>query len=136
MIQKLIRNSLTPLLGACALVALSVPALAGDGTKEAATAATHAGIAAKSSGLQQVHMHLHHAVNCLEGPKGEDYDADQANPCKDLGAGAIPDTQNPETRSTLEAALTAAKLGLASNDLAVAQKQALETEHQLRSLTM
>lgn len=136
MIQKLVRHSLTPILGACALLVLSVPAFAGDSAKEAATAATHAGIAAKSAGLQQVHMHLHHVVNCLVGPKGEGYDADQANPCKDLGDGAIPDARSPEQRATLEAALAAAKLGLASNDLDEAQKQALETEHQLRSLTM
>jgi hypothetical protein len=136
MIHKFSRNTLAATLGAFALMTLSAPVFAGDSAREAATAATHAGLAAKSTGLQQVHMHLHHAVNCLVGPKGEEFDPDQANPCSGQGNGAIPDAENAEHRKVLESALAAAKLGLASDNLRVAQKQATETETQLKSLAM
>lgn len=136
MIQTIDRHAMIRILTACALLALSAPVFAGDGAKEAATAATHAGFAAKSTELQLVHMHLHHAINCLVGPKGEDFDPEQADPCKGQGDGAIPDTWNPEKRKMLESALASAKQGLASDDLKAAQKAAEVTESTLRSMSM
>lgn len=73
------------------IVALPVSAQAADPAQEAATAATHAGLAAQGASIEQVHMHLHHTVNCLVGPKGPGFDATERNPCQKLGDGAIPD---------------------------------------------
>src|ERR1700730_5503208 len=74
------------------LTVLPASALAADAAKEAAISEMHAGLAAKSATIEQVHMHLHHAVNCLVGPVGQGFDANEANPCQKLGKGAIPDT--------------------------------------------
>jgi len=73
------------------LTALPASAQAADPAQEAATAGLHAGLAAKAATIEQVHMHLHHTVNCLVGPAGQGFDAKEANPCQKLGNGAIPD---------------------------------------------
>ncbi len=118
------------LAGLIAVIATTVPAsaLAADAAKEAATGGVHAGLAAKAATIEQVHMHLHHAVNCLVGAKGQGFDAKEANPCQSLGDGAIPDTTDAATKTKLTAALAHAQAGLKSNDLAVAQKAAADTE--------
>jgi len=128
-----IRLSLT-VIGATAALAFAASAYAADGAKEAATAAQHAGFAAKSANIKQVHMHLHHTVNCLVGPKGDGFDAGQANPCAAEGNGAIPDTADAATKEKLMAALKIAKMGLASDDLATAQKEASETQMALKKI--
>src|SRR6185437_11904150 len=71
-----------------------------DPAKETATAATHAGLAAKATDLKGTQMHLHHVVNCLVGPKGKGFDAAPGNPCKDQGNGAIADTKNKKQNAT------------------------------------
>ena len=38
-------------------------------------AATHAGLAAQAADINGVHTHMHHALNCLVGPKGDGFDA-------------------------------------------------------------
>jgi len=83
----------------------------------------HAGLAAQAANVEQVHMHLHHTVNCLVGPKGQGFDAKEANPCQKLGNGAIPDTSDSATKTKLTAALAKAQTGLKSDDLAVAKKR-------------
>lgn len=125
---------LTVLTGAVALIAAPA-AFAGDSAQEAATAAQHAGFAAKSPKIEQVHMHLHHAVNCLVGPDGRDFDANQANPCKGKGNGAIPDATDPATKQHLMDALAVAKAGLATSDMA-ASTQAASDLHALLSSSM
>jgi hypothetical protein len=114
-------------LGAAALMALPALVLAADAAQEAATAARHAGLASKAAAIQQVHMHLHHTVNCLVGPKGQGFDANEANPCASLGNGAIPDASDAAMKSILMDALKTANAGLASDDLATAQKDAADT---------
>ena len=115
------------------LLAGSGLAVAGGGSKQAATAAQHAGFAAKSGEVKQVHMHLHHAVNCLVGPGDDGFDDSNANPCASLGNGAIPDTSDAVKRQKLQEAVEAAKSGLATDDLAAAQQSAGETESILSS---
>ena len=110
------------------LNALPLPALAADAAKEAAASEMHAGLAAKAATNEQVHMHLHHAVNCLVGPNGQGFDAKEANPCQNLGDGAILDTTDPVTKAKLTAALTHAQAGLKSNDLVAARRAAAEAQ--------
>jgi len=129
------RSSSSPLRSSVAAVVvtmLPVAALAADASKEAATGAMHAGLAAKAAKIEQVHMHLHHAVNCLVGPKGQGFDAKEANPCQALGDGAIADTTDAATKAKLTAAVSHAQAGLKSTDLAAAQKAAAETEAALK----
>jgi hypothetical protein len=114
------------------VTALPASALAADAAKEAAASEMHAGLAAKSATVEKVHMHLHHTVNCLVGPKGQGFDANEANPCQKLGDGAIPDTTNAATKSKLTHALANAQAGLKSDDLAAAQKAAAEAQAALK----
>jgi hypothetical protein len=114
------------------LTALPVYAQAADPAQEAATAGLHAGLAAKAATIEQVHMHLHHTVNCLVGPTGQGFDAKEANPCQRLGNGAIPDTTDSATKAKLTAALAKAQAGLKSDDLTAAKKAATEAQMALK----
>src|SRR5512133_341441 len=89
-------------VGGLALLFMSCPAVrAADAGKEIATAAQHAGYAADSTAIGMAHAHLHHTINCLVGPNGSGYDANALNPCKDMGSGAIPDTQDASKAAAL-----------------------------------
>jgi hypothetical protein len=116
--------------GAFALAAGS--AFAADAAKEISTAAQHAGFAAAATVVETVHSHLHHTVNCLVGPSGAGYDAKEADPCKGMGRGAIPDTSDAAKKKSLEAALASANQGIAASDLAAAKKAAAETQAALQ----
>src|SRR5215472_5176286 len=85
------------------LITLPAPAQAPDPAQEGATAGLHAGLAAQGTSIEQVHMHLHHTVNCLVGPKGPGFDAKEANPCQKLGNGAIADTADQGSKAKLTA---------------------------------
>jgi hypothetical protein len=114
------------------VTALPASALAAEPAQEAAAAEMHAGLAAKSATIEQVHMHLHHTVNCLVGPKGQGFDAKEANPCQKLGDGAIPDTTDAAAKAKLTSGLAKAQAGLKSEDLAAAQKAATEAQAALK----
>ena len=131
------RNPVTAAaLGAALALSLALPASAADPQpdKEMAAAAQHAGFAAGSSDIAGIHTHLHHAVNCLVGPEGEGFAPKELNPCKALGNGAIPDTENATRKESLEAALERANAGLATEDLADAKTEAIKTQALLDSL--
>lgn len=102
--------------------------------EEIATAAQHAGLAATSQSLKEVHTHLHHSVNCLVGPDGASFDAKEMNPCKTLGTGAIPATKDAAKKSALEAAATKAEAGIAETDLEKSQSTAKEVEAMLKAV--
>lgn len=123
-------------LGAALALSLAMPASAADPqpSKEIAAAAQHAGFAAGSSDIAGIHTHLHHAVNCLVGPEGEGFAPKELNPCKALGNGAIPDTEDATRKESLEAALERANAGLATEDLADAKTEAIKTQALLDSL--
>ena len=108
--------------------AISAARAESDPAKETATAATHAGLAAKASDMKATQMHLHHVVNCLVGPKGKGFDAAPGNPCKDQGNGAITDTKNSKQKKALQAALAKANAGLKAKDMAAAQKDATDAQ--------
>lgn len=116
-----------------AVVVLSAAALA-DATDEIAIAANHIGYAAASKNTEAVHMHLHHAVNCLEGSNGPDFDSAMENPCAKAGNGAIPDTADEATKAKLQAVVATAKRGIASNDEGVAKKAATDAYSALKAI--
>ena len=123
-------------LGAALALSLAMPASAADPQpdKEIAAAAQHAGFAAGSPDIAGVHSHLHHAVNCLVGPEGEAFAPKELNPCKAIGNGAIPDTEDADTKAALEAALETALAGIAEEDLGKAKTHAIETQEALDAL--
>ncbi len=88
---------------AAAAAFAAAPAFA-DVAGEITIAQTHAGLAGKATTLDMVHMHLHHAVNCLVGAGGTGFDAGNANPCAKAGAGAIPDSTDAAQKAKLQAA--------------------------------
>jgi hypothetical protein len=120
------------LAGIIIVALIPASALAADSAQEAATGAVHAGLAAQATTIEQVHMHLHHTVNCLVGPKGRGFDAKEANPCQKLGNGAIPDTTDSATKAKLTTALASAEAGLKSEDLSAAKKSATEAQAALK----
>jgi len=122
------------LMAAGSVMFLAAEAGAADVKGEIVNAETHAGLAAKASDIDGVHMHLHHALNCLVGPGGMGYDAKQMNPCANSGAGAIPDTTDAAKKKSLEAAADTARKGIAAADLAAAQKAATDTATMLKPL--
>jgi hypothetical protein len=102
--------------------------------QEIATALQHAGMSAGSSKLEDVHMHLHHVINCLVGPSGQGFDATAENPCNGQGTGAINDVENKsKQRKKLDTAVKDANKGLKENDLKKAQKEAKEVMDDLQA---
>ena len=117
--------SIGAVVGGLALLFTSCPAArAADADKEIATATQHAGFAADSTTIGMARAHLHHTINCLVGPHGAGFDVKELNPCKDLGNGAIPDTEDATRVKSLRAALVLAEAGLRSDDLDTAKKLA------------
>ena len=105
-----------------------------DAASEIATAAQHAGLAAAAPNLPQTHMHLHHVMNCLVGPKDGDFDKTSMNPCAQMGNGAFPDEGNAEIKAKLQSAMSAAADGIASSDEATAKKNATMAKTILESV--
>jgi hypothetical protein len=128
--------ALVSLSVAGAFVSFLAPASAAgaDARQEWVTAAKHAGLAGNSGNIMGVHTHLHHTLNCLEGPKGADFDAKEENPCAGMGAGAIADTTDASVKATLQAAVKSAQAGVMEKDLSAAQKQARDTEVMLNGI--
>ena len=114
--------SIAVLAGASMLIAGS--ALAASLSAEIANARTHANNAANAATIDAAHMHMHHALNCLVGPKGDGYDASQMNPCASAGDGAIPDQTDAAKKAKLESAKAALVKGLGQSDLKAAQDSA------------
>jgi hypothetical protein len=113
------------LLAACA--ALTATPVLADTAAELNIGQNHAGMAAKAADLKTTQMHLHHALNCLVGPSGDGFDAAPGNPCGKAGNGAIPDSADAGQKAKLQIAVNSAKAGLATTDLAAAQKDAQDT---------
>ncbi len=119
------------LAGAFSLIALQ--ASAADVKGEIVNAHEHAGYAAQSPDLDGVHMHLHHALNCLVGPNGSGFDPKQMNPCANSGNGIIPDTADAGKKKAFQAAADKAKDGIAENDLGKAKKIAGDVAAMLKA---
>ncbi|OOG38077.1 hypothetical protein [Rhodanobacter sp. C05] len=125
MAKKFIRW-LPMLLLAVALPMLAQATDAGDVvSKQMGTASAHAGMALGATDLKTAHAHLHHVINCLVGPSGKDFDAQEADPCKGQGQGAIVDAKgDAASESRLHTALTQAEHGLKSTTLEAAHADA------------
>jgi len=108
-------------------------AYAADLGAEITNAGQHAGLAASAANLDGVHMHMHHALNCLVGPKGDGFDAKQMNPCAQSGNGAIPDEMDAAKKAKLETAKTQLMQGIAATDLKTAQTAATTAQTTIAS---
>jgi hypothetical protein len=120
-------------IAAAGLLLVAAQASAASATAEVTKAGIHAGMAAQAANLKGVHMHLHHTLNCLVGPKGDGFDANEMNPCDGDGNGAIPDASDAAQKEKLEAAAAKARSGLAQTDLATAKQDAGETQAMLKA---
>lgn len=119
-------------LAAVMLACAAVAAPATHAHREIATAGIHADIATRIDDIQGVHLHLHHVVNCLVGPRGAGWnaaaEARSGNHCNDLGNGAIADSRNdPAVHRAAEAALADAQAGIRAHDIAAAHRDARDT---------
>lgn len=63
----------------------------GDVKGQLATAITHAGFAADGQSIAYVRTHLGHALNCLEGTRGKNFNAAWGNVCQGQGNGILVD---------------------------------------------
>jgi len=117
-----------------ALILVPAPLFAADAASEVVTAGTHADLAAKASDLTSVQMHLHHALNCLVGPGGKDFDTKNLNPCANAGNGAIPDEADAGKKAKLEAAANTLRAGIAAKDLKTAQNDATSAANELKAV--
>ena len=118
MAKKLTRWLPTLLLA----IALPMVAQAADSdsavSKQMGTASAHAGMALGAADLKLAHTHLHHVVNCLVGPSGKGFDAQEEDPCKGMGQGAIVDAKgDAASESMLHTALAQAEHGLKTTTL-------------------
>ena len=75
-----------------------------------------------------MHKHLHHALNCLEGPNGSGFNSHFLDPCKGMGNGAIADSQGEARKQVLMDAASEAKEGIQTNSLAMARTDASEVQ--------
>jgi hypothetical protein len=119
-------STFVALLGSAAMLNAPIVALAaGNANVEIQTAAQHADYASRANEIDQVHLHLHHVVNCLEGSGGKDFDATAGNPCKGEGDGALDDLgTTAQQRATVEQALNLAKLGTEETSFEPAHNEA------------
>lgn len=72
-------------------IVASVAAPAGDAKSQIKTAITHAGFAAGGTTLSYVQQHLGHALNCLEGTKGKNFNQSWGHVCQGQGNGILED---------------------------------------------
>ncbi len=116
-----------------AALMLAAGAASADVAAELSNAQTHAGLAAKAADVNGVHMHLHHALNCLVGPAGDGFDAAQMNPCAKAGNGAIPDSTDAAQKAKLATAVGQLKSGIAATVQAEAAKDATDAAETIAS---
>lgn len=116
------------MIAVAAADAPAAPAAAPDAAAEISTALAHAQMALAGKDVNEVHMHLHHVINCLVGPAGKQFDAKEENPCKGMGNGALNDVGGKSAQhKQLAEALDEAEEGLGKSDQKQAQNEAQET---------
>lgn len=93
-------RALIPLAAVMLLAALIVaPAAPAQAPVAAAkvqmqTVIFHAGeLAQRGTAVASAKVHLQHSLNCLEGPKGKNYNLGPGDVCRGQGSGIIPDLQ-------------------------------------------
>ena len=70
------------------------PPAAGDVKQQLRTAITHAGFAANGNAAGYVQQHLGHALNCLEGTKGANFNQAWGHVCQGQGNGIVVDLKS------------------------------------------
>jgi hypothetical protein len=106
------------------------------------TAIFHSGeLAQRGSAVAASKTHLQHTLNCLEGPRGQNFNAAPGNPCQGQGNGIIPDLRAAEAAGArgagnalryVTAAHTLILTALQSNDVDLVQPYAKVVSDQLR----
>ncbi len=81
-----VRECLIAVVMSCLAVALIFANAHAQTPNPFSTAAEHAAKAADAKGLTEIHLHLQHVLNCLEGSTGRDYKKVADNPCTGKGA--------------------------------------------------
>lgn len=109
------------------------PGAAGGGLKEQLkTAITHAGFAASGDSLGYVRQHLGHALNCIEGPNGKNFNRAWGHVCQGQGNGILQDLRiapgGMSSMIVLEHADSLAAAGVTRTDLAEARATARATQ--------
>jgi len=66
-------------------------AAAADVKTQLNTAVTHSGFAADGTSMAYVQQHLGHALNCIEGKGGKNFNASWGNVCEGQGSGILTD---------------------------------------------
>src|SRR3990172_9771436 len=66
-------------------------AAATDVKTQIQTAVTHAGVAGSGTSMAYVQQHLGHALNCIEGKGGKNFNASWGNVCEGQGSGILTD---------------------------------------------
>lgn len=136
MLRRIRRMAWTAWLVSVTLVVLSLSALASYHTapaqpaapssvdavkRQLQTAVFHAKNAASQGAVSSAVLHLGHALNCIEGPKGANFDASWGHVCEGQGQGILVDLQAlPQARQVrllVEAADALAVAGVRSGDL-------------------
>jgi len=106
----------------------SAAAAADSVKRQLQTAAFHARNAANQAALPSAVMHLGHALNCLEGPRGANFDRSWGHVCEGQGQGILVDlrglAQAGQVQPVLEAAGSLALAGVKSGDLATTRNAA------------
>ncbi len=109
------------------------PGGAGGGLKaQLKTAITHAGFAASGDSLGYVRQHLGHALNCIEGPNGKNFNRAWGHVCQGQGHGILQDLRlapgGMSSMIVLEHAGSLAAAGVTRTDLAEARATARATQ--------
>jgi hypothetical protein len=104
------------------------PAAAVDVKTQLGTAVTHAGFAADGTSMGYVQQHLGHALNCVEGTKGKNFNQSWGHVCQGQGNGILVDLKTASGGAAFmlvaESAGTLASNGLRSKDLTEAKAAA------------
>ncbi len=110
----------------------------GDVKTQIRTAITHAGFAASGAALGYVQQHLGHALNCIEGSKGKNFNASWGNVCEGQGSGILVDLKAAPGGAALmpdaEKADTMAIAGLKTKNLDEAKNAAKGVSDALNSV--
>ena len=92
---------------------------------ELKTAITHAGFAGSGDSLNYVRQHVGHALNCIEGPSGKNFNRGWGNVCQGQGNGILVDLKSAPNGASfkriIESADALAVAGVASADVAEAK---------------
>lgn len=92
------------------------------------TAAFHAKNASDQGAIASAVLHLGHALNCIEGTRGANFDASWGHVCEGQGQGILVDLQGlpkaGEVRLLVEAADSLAVAGVKSGNLAATRNAA------------